>query len=212
MAVVVLLGWYLTGLAVARRMVQRGHSPVPWWTGAMLLGALLAVPALVATRWRDGTRVPPVVVDRGQPSDAGFHLLLLDRPEHLSRTLEGTPTSIARSVARCTDVAVVGHEGRSRWIDTGELGAAARALRRDVRPMNAADVRLVTSSSRGAFHELADAVGDVDLVATSSTGSRTDADRLLALGAELHTPVLVVGPGVSPSRSARAVSPWSLTP
>lgn len=182
-AIFTIVGWYAAGFLLADRLVARGHSPVVWWTGAALLGAFVAVPAVLAVTRRRRTTAPADVVRIGSPVD-GLHLAAVGSVDHLVTGLAAVPGSLAARIGRVSLVATVGHEAFTPAFETGERSAAKRALRR-VRPMAPDDDRLVTpggiDSATGAF----DVVGVPDLVVASVDGRSSAIRHRVAQGIDI---------------------------
>lgn len=179
-AIFTIVGWYAVGFVLADRLVVRGHSPVVWWTGAALLGALVAVPAAYAVFRRRRPTTPADVVRIGVPAD-GLHLAAIGSVDHLDASLAAVPGPLATRVGRVSLVATVGHEAFSPAFETGERSAAKRALRQ-VRPMAPDDDRLVLPGAIDAAAGAFDVVGVPDLVVTSVEGRRSTIRRRVAQG------------------------------
>lgn len=194
----VVIGWYATGFVVAHGLVGRGHSPVIWWVGAAVLGALVFAPAVCALIWRSRTSGGLDLVHRGSSTKdwvRGLHVVAVAPVDHLGSVIDEIPTPIGQQAHRVTVVGTVGHEAFCSGIETGERRRAAQSIGALVRPCSTTDDRIVTTEGVQSLAAVFSQVGVPDLVVTRARPGRTPCRRALEMSLELSAahglPVLI---------------------
>lgn len=200
-AVVVVIAWYASGFLVAWWLVDRGHSPVVWWSVAALLGGLTVLPAVVArASIGRAEAVLDVVARPDRPTD-GLRLAVIGPTDRLRGALDTVPPPVAGRTGSVTLVGLVGHEAFASGVDTGERAAAATDLCEVVRPHARTDTRVVTTVGGDRLDAVIEAAGTPDLL-VAATGRRTGALRRsfrqhLEISARLDVPLLFAPVGAS---------------
>ncbi len=201
MSIALIVSWYLCGAWAAGWMVQRGHSPVPWWVGAAVLGALVLVLAVPVAR-RAGRAIRWAVAPLPTAPEDRVVVGLVDD--------EGAVVSTARTVARTDDVLVavrgVGFEATSRLVDTGELERADAAMAVASRRWPG---QTRTAIGCGPLPELVATVTDAHRPSVIVRGPlaplwRSDLRRSVQLGAAMGRPVLHAPAALRPAPAARS--------
>lgn len=207
-SVAVVIAWYASGFLLASWLVDRGHSPVVWWSIASLLGGLTLLPAVVARVSSRRTAPRLDVVARPERPVDGVRLMVVGSTDRLRGALDAVPSVVAGRTGSVTVVGLVGHEAFSTGIDTGERAVAADQVRDAVRPYSRADTRIVTTDGSDRIDAVVGQAGEPDLLVTATrrrTGAlRRSVRQFLETSARYDVPVLFVSQGGPRARSARA--------
>ncbi len=159
----VVIAWYASGFVVAWWLVDRGHSPVVWWSLAALLGGMALLPAAVtrASHRRSAPRLD--VVSRPEGLVDGLQLLVVGCTDRLSSALDAVPPAVAGRTGSVTVVGLVGHEAFCTGVDTGERVVAAAEVGAAVRPYSRTDTRIVTTEGADRLDRVIELAGTPDL-------------------------------------------------
>lgn len=163
-SVAVVIAWYLSGFLIASWMVDRGHSPVVWWSIAALLGGMTAAPAAVARATHRRSRPRLDVVSVPDAHGNGVRLMIVGPADRLDGVLDAVPPAVAGRTGAVTVVGLVGHEAFCAGVDTGERAVAADVVRDAVRPHARTDARIVTTEGFGRVDSVIAQAGLPDLL------------------------------------------------
>ncbi len=158
------IAWYTSGFVVAWWLVDRGHSPVVWWSLAALLGGMIVLPAAVARTSQRRSTPRLDVASRPEGPVDGLQLLVVGPTDRLSGALDAVPPVVAGRTGSVTVVGLVGHEAFCTGVDTGERVVAAAEVRAAVRPYSTADTRIVTTEGADRLDAVIEQAGTPDLV------------------------------------------------
>lgn len=194
-SILVVIGWYAAGFVIARGLIDHGHSPMMWWVGAALLGAMVAVPAVLAALWRHRAPIELDLVHCSPFPSSGMHVVAVAPIDRLNAAIDAIPAPVGQRTDLVTVVGTVGYEAFSAGIDTGEREHAAASMRTLVRPCSTTDNRIVTTNGSRPLAAVFDEVGVPDFVVTGTRPGRLPTRRAfeqsLELSAAHDVPVLI---------------------
>ena len=206
----VVIAWYASGFVVAWWLVDRGHSPVPWWSLAALLGGMTVLPA-AAIRATHRRAVPRLdVVSRPGGDVDGLRLLVVGTTDRLSDALDAVPPVVAGRTGSATVVGLVGHEAFCTGVDTGERVVAAAEVCAAVRPYSRTDTRIVTTEGADRLDRVMEQAGTPDLVVVDAPRRTGALRRLLLRHLEIsarHDVPILFAPRGRAIAAQRAVQP-----
>lgn len=205
-SILVVIGWYATGFVIVRGLIDHGHSPTMWWVAAALLGAMVAVPAVLATIWRHRAPVELDLVHRSPFPSSGMHVLAVAPIDRLNAAIEAIPASVGQRTELVTVVGTVGYEAFSAGIGTGEREHAAASMRSLIRPCSTADNRIVTTDGPRQLTAVFEEVGVPDIVVNRPRpgrgSTRRALEKILELSAAHDVPVLIAPRESAPTPSS----------
>lgn len=118
--------WYVGGFISAAVLIRHGHTRTVMWFCAILLGGLLAGPALVCVVRRSHIVHHHGPSEGAPPPSPSAVLALLDSDD------DGAVADVAGRLRRTGELVVVvgrvGHEASTPWLDTGERQRVSRQL------------------------------------------------------------------------------------
>ncbi|WP_436794850.1 hypothetical protein [Actinospongicola halichondriae] len=205
-SIFVVIGWYVTGFLVARALIDHGHSPMMWWVAAALLGAMVTLPAVIATIWAHRVPVALDLVERSPSPSSVMHVVAVAPIDRLEGAVDAIPTPVGRRTDLVTVVGTVGYEAFSHAVETGERAHAAASMRSLIRPCSITDNRIVTTEGPRQLAAVFDEVGVPDIVVLGTRPGRIPTrrafERSLELSAAHDVPVLITPWNRSPTPAA----------